>query len=107
MFGTSYFVWKYVHIYQGLRPKPTFCIYDSDDSDVEKNKDVKPSKEFPILDITNMKYYECHLADTFFVHLDPLASRKYRRHGHNMDTDKTIPHVPQSNYPKIRLCMLS
>lgn len=35
-------------------PKPTFCIYDSDDSDAENNN----VKEFHI---ESIKYYECSL----------------------------------------------
>ena len=37
-----------------VSPKPTFCIYDSDDSDVENNN----VKEF---DIRSVQYYECCL----------------------------------------------
>ena len=35
-------------------PKPTFCVYDSDDSDVENNNVKK-------FDVRTIKYYECSL----------------------------------------------
>ena len=35
-------------------PKPTFCVYDSDDSDIENNNVKK-------FDVQTIKYYECCL----------------------------------------------
>ena len=88
-----------------LAPKPTFCIYDSDDSDAEPNNNVKPNKtkEFPLLDIDvdASKYFECYLADTFFVHLDKTAHHDQRVRA---KSDETFHHVPQSRYPSIRSC---
>ena len=89
-----------------LAPKPTFCIYDSDDSDAEPNNNVKPNKtkEFPLLDIDvdASKYFECYLADTFFVHLDKAAHHHDQRV--RAKSDETFHHVPQSRYPSIRSC---
>ena len=92
-------------------PKPTFCVYDSDDSDIENNNVQK-------FDVQTIKYYECclgkgkickqsqllfsviyfltqknflfsPLADTFFANV-------------TMMEEKTLHFVPQSSYPRIR-----
>ena len=94
-------------------PKPTFCIYDSDDSDVENNN----VKEF---DIRSIKYYECCLGKgkicksiwcicsrfLFLIHARPenflffpVADTFFA--DVQMD-EKTLHVVPQSSYPRIR-----
>ena len=92
-------------------PKPTFCIYDSDDSDVENNN----VKEF---DIQSTKYYECSLGKgkicknkvnfSFFLLMSVLLTFLFSRPA--VDTffakvvmeEKTLHFVPQSSYPRIR-----
>ena len=46
-------------------PKPTFCVYDSDDSDIENNNVKK-------FDVQTIKYYECCLGKGKICKQSPL-----------------------------------
>ena len=94
-------------------PKPTFCVYDSDDSDVENNNVQK-------FDIHTIKYFECSLGTReildFLDHrykvfvFDFLYLQEKVKFSSSADTffahitleEKILPFVPQSSYPRIR-----
>ena len=94
-----------------VKVKPTFCIYDSSDSDDNNNSQ---QKEFPLLDMSPyLLYQDCCLSDTFFVLLDSgKAEDESMRCGERSSSpvrspvrkSVSLPYIPraQSRYPAVR-----
>ena len=101
-----------------VKVKPTFCIYDSDDSDEtlsptnssssNNNNNYKYQTEFPQREISPcLLYQDCCLSDTFFVLLD--CGELQQQQGERMKEGERseavrLPYVPrvQSRYPAVR-----
>ena len=99
-----------------VKVKPTFCIYDSDDSDDtlsptnNNNNNYKYQTELPQREISAcLLYQDCCLSDTFFVLLDcgehQLQQQDERMKEGERNETVRLPYVPrvQSRYPVVRL----
>ena len=91
-----------------VKVKPTFCIYDSDDSDDtptncsnNNNNNYKYETELPQREMSPcLLYQDCCLSDTFFALLDTGEQQDERMR----EGERSLPYIPraQSRYPAVR-----